>query len=166
MDLDLEAYNVHVLLVFLQYLYPLVRLNKYSHINLLWLVVSIVYPQLSSYVFVNSLAIAASFYTGLMMLDDEDTTRFMGNMTPVSFHVGSIVVHVLPAVVSWYCLPKRVPTYVGFVTMFHHLAWGFYKNSHLCLDSVYIPMIPRQWHIMWYSACAIHIVAPFMFSRK
>lgn len=145
---------------FLQPLYVVVGADAYTKINLLWAFLALWVKVLRPYVFVNSVAIFTSFYA-TWFFDPESFTTFHGAINPHQRFLLLWVVHTFP--ISWF-RPKTMDWHVGFVTMFHHLAWGLSQNADLRLNDVYHPLQDHIWKWLWIIGCFTHMFTPIIWS--
>ncbi len=142
-----------------QMIYPYIGLDTYSRINLVWVLLAFFYKDLVPYVLVNSCAVGSSYYFG--MLIEPRAFNYMLGENKLRGHFISVLAHILPILLLGDMIDKKIPRHVGFVTMFHHLAWGFSKDPMLCLDKIYTEAPMLSWHKMWLVACWTHMVVPW-----
>ena len=125
------------------------------------------WTDLYSVVTCTSWGVCAAFYVSVLV--DGSAFRRLAAQKKVGmafFHIASIVVHLLPCIVTLVVRPSTMDWWHGVVAIAAHLAWGVaVSDGTLRLDQVYVPMSPAAWCAMWIVAVATEAMACLLAGR-
>jgi len=124
-----------------------------------------VFPEIYPVVFCTTWGVFISFNSAPLL----DPTAFprlaesLGMKSMVMFHIiYNFVAHALPCIVMAMFPPNRILWWSGLVAAGIHFGWGLaISRGTMQLNETYIPMKPGSWYLMWASAVATEIAAPF-----
>jgi len=84
-----------------------------------------------------------------------------------AFHLGSFLLHVVPAIVAWRSLAPRAKTampwwVIGLVSSTFHMAWAMSVNGSLYLNDVYFNAPDHVWWGCWVSGSMAHLGTAYL----
>ena len=105
-------------------------------------------------------------FTAARIIDDTVYKRMQvkNAWSILKFHVGNVVLHIVPAALTFYYPPVGICFAHGVVAALLHVAWTFVvSGGTMVLDTMYVPLPRRLWLQLLAVAVFAELMVPFCF---